>query len=51
MLDVANVLGISHSVIRMIEGREKVDAYIVYGGIFFIVLVVLGLYFWKKFLV
>ncbi|EME28634.1 Golgi SNAP receptor complex member 2 [Galdieria sulphuraria] len=48
MLDVANVLGISHSVIRMIEGREKVDAYIVYGGMFFIILIVFGIYIWKK---
>lgn len=48
MLDVANVLGISHSVIRMIEGREKVDALIVYGGMIFVTLIVLGIYIWKK---
>ncbi|GJQ13160.1 hypothetical protein GpartN1_g4951.t1 [Galdieria partita] len=48
MLDVANVLGISHSVIRMIEGREKVDAYIVYGGMLVIILIVFGIYIWKK---
>eukprot|EP00871_Galdieria_phlegrea_P001678 jgi/Galph1/2510/GphlegSOOS_G1158.1 len=47
-LDVANTLGISGSVIRMIERRERLDAYLVYGGVVAVLLIVFLFYFWKK---
>ena len=42
VLDVANTMGLSQSLIRIIERREFVDKMIVYGGM----LLTLGLLAW-----
>jgi Golgi SNAP receptor complex protein 2 len=39
-LDVANILGMSSSLLKIIERTDKVNAYVVYGCMVFTVLVV-----------
>eukprot|EP01130_Rhizamoeba_saxonica_P007730 TRINITY_DN3136_c0_g1_i3.p1 TRINITY_DN3136_c0_g1~~TRINITY_DN3136_c0_g1_i3.p1 ORF type:complete len:214 (-),score=31.30 TRINITY_DN3136_c0_g1_i3:62-703(-) len=41
VMDIANVLGVSNSVIRMIERRLFVDKLILYGGMLFILLLLI----------
>jgi hypothetical protein len=48
LLDVGNTLGLSRSVMRMIENRQNLDKMIVYGGMLFTLLFLFGLlYFFK----
>ncbi|GAA0174028.1 SNARE protein [Lithospermum erythrorhizon] len=44
-LDVLNTLGLSNSVLRLIERRNRVDKWIKYGGM--IVTIVILIYFWR----
>jgi golgi SNAP receptor complex member 2 len=42
VLDIANIMGVSNSLLRMSERREGLDKLLVYGGMLFIC----GLLFW-----
>jgi hypothetical protein len=48
VLDVLNRMGMSDSLLRMIERRQNMDKLLAYGGMLFIVLFVGGLYWWLK---
>lgn len=45
LVDIANVLGLSNSLIRVIDRREKGDAMVVYGGIVATTLLLLLVYY------
>ena len=45
MLDIANTLGLSQTVIKWIERRSVEDLYMFYGGVTVTILVIIG-YFW-----
>ena len=47
MLDVANTLGLSNTVIRLIDRRAYQDRYILFGGM--VVTVIIMLLIWKYF--
>jgi len=48
LLDVGNTLGLSRSVMRMIENRQNMDKILVYGGMLFTLIFLFGLlYFFK----
>lgn len=42
LLDAANTLGLSSTVIRFIEQRTVADRYILWGGIFTVILFTIG---------
>lgn len=48
ILDVANTLGLSNTVLRLIERRSHQDKYILYGGMIFICIFMFLV--WKYFL-
>lgn len=48
VLDVLNRMGMSDSLLRMIERRQNMDKLLAYGGMLFIMLFVGGLYWWLK---
>eukprot|EP00891_Asterochloris_glomerata_P004011 jgi/Astpho2/4011/Aster-01172 len=48
LFDVANSLGLSDSVLKVIDRRQKLDKRIVYGGMVLIVLLVLLLLWWLR---
>ena len=48
VLDVLNSVGLSDSVLRLAERRQRLDKALVYGGMALTLLLVLGLYWWKK---
>ncbi|CAG9464399.1 unnamed protein product [Pedinophyceae sp. YPF-701] len=47
VLDVANVLGVSESLLRVIEGRQRIDQRIAYGGMVATLLLIALLLYWK----
>lgn len=47
VLDVLNRVGLSDSVLRLAERRQRLDKVLAYGGMAVVTLVVLGLYWWK----
>ena len=48
VLDVLNRIGLSDSVLRLAERRQRLDKLLVYGGMLVTLVVVVGLYWWKK---
>lgn len=44
VLDVLNRVGLSDSVLRLAERRQRLDKLLVYGGMVVVTVVVLGLY-------
>jgi golgi SNAP receptor complex member 2 len=48
VLDIANTLGISNSIIKIIERRTVGDKILVYGGFFFILLLIFTLWYFVK---
>ncbi len=48
VLDVLNRIGLSDSVLRLAERRQRLDKLLVYGGMLLTLLLVVGLYWWKK---
>jgi Golgi SNAP receptor complex protein 2 len=44
VIDILNYLGLSNSLMRAIESRDVTDRLIVYGGMVFILLLLLGLW-------
>lgn len=48
VLDVLNSIGLSDSVLRLAERRQRLDKLLVYGGMLLTLLLVVGLYWWKK---
>ncbi len=48
VLDVLNRVGLSDSLLRLADRRQRMDKLIVYGGMLLVVLVVGGLYWWLK---
>jgi len=47
-LDMLNYLGISNSLMRSVERRDSVDKWIVYIGMFLILLLLFYLLYWRK---
>lgn len=47
-LDVINSLGLSDSLLRVIERRQKMDKYITYGGMVVVVVLLILLWRWLK---
>lgn len=43
-----NSIGLSDSVLRLAERRQRLDKLLVYGGMLLTLLLVVGLYWWKK---
>ena len=48
MLDFLNTVGVSSSLLRVIDRRQRMDAMLVYGGMFAVSAVLLLLYFWSR---
>ena len=46
-LDVLNSLGLSDSLLGVIDRRQRMDKWITYGGMLFICLLVGGLLWWR----
>lgn len=42
--DILNSLGIANSLMKAVEGRDTVDKWIVYGGMLFILLLIVLVY-------
>lgn len=47
VLDVLNRVGLSDSVLRLAERRQRLDKLLVYGGMIAVLLLVVGLYWWR----
>ena len=45
--DVLNTLGLSDSILKMADRRQRIDKALVYGGMAFIVLLFVGLVYWS----
>ncbi|KAK9823145.1 hypothetical protein WJX72_000581 [[Myrmecia] bisecta] len=48
MLDVLNSVGLSDSLLRVIERRQKSDNYITYGGMVLTLVLLIGLWWWLR---
>ena len=46
-LDVLNSLGLSDSLLRIIDRRQRMDKWLTYGGMIFICLLMGGLLWWR----
>ena len=46
-LDILNSLGLSDSLLRVIDRRQRMDKWITYGGMLFICLLIGGLLWWR----
>jgi Golgi SNAP receptor complex protein 2 len=46
MLDFLNTMGVSSSLLRVIDRRQRMDAILVYGGMFVVTVVLILLYMW-----
>ena len=47
VLDVLNRVGLSDSVLRLAERRQRLDKVLAYGGMAVVTLLVVGLYWWR----
>ena len=48
MLDVLNSVGLSDRLLRLVDRRQRMDKWIVYGGMLFTVLLLGGLVWWLR---
>lgn len=48
VIDILNYLGLSNSIMRAIESRDVTDRLIVYGGMIFVVLLLIGLWWFLR---
>ena len=48
MLDVLNSVGLSDRLLRLIERRQRLDKWIVYGGMLSVVILLGGLLWWLR---
>jgi Golgi SNAP receptor complex protein 2 len=48
MLDVLNSVGLSDSVLRVIERRQRMDKWITYGGMLLLTCAFIGLWWWLR---
>jgi len=48
LLDAANVMGLSNSLVNVIDRRHTMDKYLVYAGMVASMLLLFGLYYWLK---
>jgi Golgi SNAP receptor complex protein 2 len=46
MLDFLNTMGVSSSLLRVIDRRQRMDAILVYGGMFVVTVVLILMYMW-----
>lgn len=47
-LDVLNTLGLSDSLLRLIERRQRLDSWIVYGGMLLVLFLMVALWWWLR---
>lgn len=48
MLDVLNSVGLSDSLLRVIDRRQRVDKWVTYGGMILVTLAIIGLWWWLR---
>jgi hypothetical protein len=47
VLDIMNYLGISHGIMKTVEGRDMVDKWITYGGMVFITVLLVTIWYYR----